>query len=186
MRSLVVKERIEKEIKEKLEGMVDLNSTVRYSRTRQEKEEYELKLKEDESAESEEEVEDDEEFEEEDETKKEFIFLIDRSGSMYYTITMARQALVLFLYSLPAGSYFNVCSYGSSFEFMFKGRSVPYTDENLQIAVEQVKTFTANFGGTEIYRPMQHIFELGKPKTCAETHIYLLTDGAVFNTTDVV
>ena len=45
---------------------------------------------------------------------------------------------------------------------------------------------TADFGGTEIYSPMKNIFELGKAKECAETHIYLLTDGAVFNTNSVV
>ena len=55
----------------------------------------------------------------EDLSRKEYIFLIDRSGSMYYTIKMAREALILFLYSLPAGSKFNVCSYGSRHQFMF-------------------------------------------------------------------
>ena len=33
---------------------------------------------------------------------------------------------------------------------------------------------------------MQQIFEFGKPYTCAETHIFLLTDGAVFNTNEVI
>ena len=48
-----------------------------------------------------------------DNSKKEYIFLIDRSGSMYETIKLASQALVVFLQSLPAESKFNVCSYGS-------------------------------------------------------------------------
>jgi uncharacterized protein with von Willebrand factor type A (vWA) domain len=63
---------------------------------------------------------------------KEFIFLIDRSGSMYQTIKLARKALVLFLYSLPANSRFNICSYGSRFEYMYQERSVRYTDESLK------------------------------------------------------
>ena len=33
----------------------------------------------------------------EDTSRKEYIFLIDRSFSMYYTISLAREALVLFL-----------------------------------------------------------------------------------------
>lgn len=70
-----------------------------------------------------------------DESKKEYIFLIDRSGSMYHTIKLARQALILFLHSLPAGSKFNICSYGSRHEFMFEGRSVDYNDENLHTAI---------------------------------------------------
>ena len=72
----------------------------------------------------------------EDLSRKEYIFLIDRSGSMYYTIKMAREALILFLYSLPAGSKFNVCSYGSHHEFMFNERSVEYNDENMRYAID--------------------------------------------------
>ena len=90
----------------------------------------------------------------EDLSRKEYIFLIDRSGSMYYTIKMAREALILFLYSLPAGSKFNVCSYGSHHKFMFNERSVEYNDENMRYAIDQISTFEANFGGTRIYEPL--------------------------------
>ena len=82
---------------------------------------------------------------------------------MYDTIKLARQALVLFLYSLPAGSRFNVCSYGSEYEFLFPQRSVPYTDETLKYAVEQVASFDADFGGTQIYEPLKSIFEQERP-----------------------
>jgi hypothetical protein len=38
---------------------------------------------------------------------------------------------------------------------MFEGqRSVPYTDENYRKAIQEVSTFTANFGGTEILPPL--------------------------------
>jgi hypothetical protein len=69
------------------------------------------------------------ECEQEEETKEpvfvdpkpnEYIFLIDRSGSMCNTINLARQALQLFLQSLTVGSTFQIVSYGSNFEFMFK------------------------------------------------------------------
>ena len=74
------------------------------------------------------EAEGEDDLELDDTSRKEFIFFIDRSMSMYNTIQLARQALTLFLYSLPAGSKFNVCSYGSRHEFMFEGRSVDYND----------------------------------------------------------
>ena len=53
---------------------------------------------------------------------QEFIFLIDRSGSMYFgqnAITMAKEALKIFIHSLPEGSKFNVCSFGTEFQFLF-------------------------------------------------------------------
>ena len=60
--------------------------------------------------------------------KKEYIFLVDQSGSMAGgTIKLARSALLLFIQSLTVGSLFNICSFGSVFKFMFPGNSVPYT-----------------------------------------------------------
>ena len=72
-------------------------------------------------------------------TVKEYIFLLDRSYSMTYTIKLARQALVLFLQSLPPNSRFNICSYGSHYDYMFNERSVPYNDENMLTAISKVE-----------------------------------------------
>jgi hypothetical protein len=50
----------------------------------------------------------------------EYIFLIDRSGSMSGSpIKLAVEALKLFLHSLPMGSKFNIVSYGSDFSTLF-------------------------------------------------------------------
>jgi hypothetical protein len=97
--------------------------------------------------------------------QNEYIFLIDRSGSMYNTINLARQALQLFLQSLTYGSSFQIVSYGSEFEFLFKDRrSVDYNDENFKTAFDAVSTFEADFGGTEILQPLEAIFKLQKPR----------------------
>ena len=46
MRSRAVKERIEAEIRERLQGVVDMNSTVNYVRTPEEKAEYDKEVQE--------------------------------------------------------------------------------------------------------------------------------------------
>ena len=55
------------------------------------------------------------------EQKCEFIFLIDRSGSMGgSSIQQAVNALQLFLHSLPSDCYFNIWSFGSRYDSLFK------------------------------------------------------------------
>ena len=69
---------------------------------------------------------------------------------------------------------------------MFSQRSVEYNDENLELAIQQISQFRADFGGTRIYEPLKEIFDLGKPRNCAASHIYLLTDGAIWDTKQCV
>ena len=46
-----------------------------------------------------------------------FIFLIDQSGSMTgKSMDLCKQALLLFVQSLPAGSYFQLIGFGTSFQ----------------------------------------------------------------------
>jgi uncharacterized protein with von Willebrand factor type A (vWA) domain len=50
----------------------------------------------------------------------EYIFVIDRSGSMNgQPMQLAKEALLLFLHSIPLGSKFNVVSFGTNFEKLF-------------------------------------------------------------------
>ena len=52
----------------------------------------------------------------------EFYFILDRSGSMDgRRIEIAKEALILFLRSIPVKSTFNVISFGSDFESIFDG-----------------------------------------------------------------
>ena len=83
-----------------------------------------------------------------DAAKGDYIFLLDRSGSMGGTrIEKAKEALILFLKSLPPDSYFNVISFGSSKEKMFS-KSEPYTTKTLEKAINKIKPMGANLGGT--------------------------------------
>jgi secreted protein with Ig-like and vWFA domain len=67
---------------------------------------------------------------------QEYIFLIDRSGSMAGSrIDQAKQALVLFLQSLPKdGTFFNIFSFGTNCSWLWSA-SQKYTDSARVIAV---------------------------------------------------
>uniref|UniRef100_A0A8C5QX18 VWFA domain-containing protein n=1 Tax=Leptobrachium leishanense TaxID=445787 RepID=A0A8C5QX18_9ANUR len=124
----------------------------------------------------------------------EFIFLMDRSGSMQeqmnskpnspQRIQSAKDTLILLLRSLPLGSYFNVFSFGSGFQSFFP-KSVEYTQKSMEKAWRKVKEMEANFGGTEILEPLNHIYKTrsrpGHPR-----QLFVFTDGEVGNTRSVI
>ncbi len=99
-------------------------------------------------------------------------------------IKLAVGALKLFLHSLPIGSKFNVVSFGSEFAKLFPD-SVEYNEKNLKIAVSQISNFKADMGGTELLNPLKEIVSMKAAKDLPRC-LYLLTDGAVFNTEEVV
>ena len=116
----------------------------------------------------------------------ELIFLVDRSGSMGgESMNQAKGALELFLHSIPADCYFNIWSFGSRFSSLFENGSKKYDDFTLAEAKSHTNQMTANFGGTEVYRPLEAIFNeksiSGYPK-----QIFLLTDGDVSNDHSVI
>ena len=97
---------------------------------------------------------------------------------------------MLFILSLPEGCEFNIVSYGSSHKFlfnenrMFANKSVYYNESNCQRAIEEVKYFKANYGGTNIYTPLKEILDYGEE--FKERNIFLLTDGRVYNRNQIV
>ena len=116
----------------------------------------------------------------------ELIFLVDRSGSMGgESMNQAKGALELFLHSIPADCYFNIWSFGSRFSSLFENGSKKYDDFTLAEAKNHTNQMTANFGGTEVYKPLEAIFNetaiSGYPK-----QIFLLTDGDVSNDHSVI
>lgn len=71
-----------------------------------------------------------------DAARGEYIFLLDRSGSMGGTrITKAVEALTIFLKSLPHDCYFNVVSFGGHHQFMFNS-SRKYDDQILDKSIK--------------------------------------------------
>ena len=112
----------------------------------------------------------------------EFIFLVDRSGSMSGSyIRSASETLVLFLKSLPEGSFFNIIGFGSSYKKLFSN-SVAYSQETLDKATAHAQKMQADLGGTELLTPLEHIFTSLKTLSGLPRQIFVLTDGSVSNT----
>ncbi|XP_067450294.1 von Willebrand factor A domain-containing protein 5A-like isoform X1 [Thunnus thynnus] len=124
----------------------------------------------------------------------EFVFLIDRSGSMDFPmdnrnqketrIGSARDTLLLLLKSLPMGCYFNIYSFGSSYQHIFP-KSVEYNEKTMEEALKKVEEMGANLGGTEILKPLKHIYS----QPCIPSQprqLFVFTDGEVGNTKEVI
>ncbi|XP_043974868.1 von Willebrand factor A domain-containing protein 5A-like isoform X3 [Gambusia affinis] len=123
----------------------------------------------------------------------EFVFLMDRSGSMgcpmnnntlqETRISSARDTLLFLLKSLPMGCYFNIYSFGSSFEHIFP-KSVEYNEKTMEEALKKLEKMESNLGGTEILQPLKHIYS----QACIPKHprqLFVFTDGEVGNTKEV-
>ena len=111
-----------------------------------------------------------------------FVFIVDRSGSMWGDrIEMAKESLIYFLKSLPdTHSKFNIISFGSTYEKIFDN-FVDITEENINKAIEVSNKFDADLGGTELIQPLLDL-ENCLSNINTPTRIFILTDGAVFNT----
>ncbi|XP_015668992.1 von Willebrand factor A domain-containing protein 5A [Protobothrops mucrosquamatus] len=124
----------------------------------------------------------------------EFIFLLDRSGSMdtivgtsfgsLSRIESAKETLIFLLKSLPLGCYFNIYGFGSTYD-SFYPQSVKYTQQTMDTSVQRVKKLCCDLGGTEIVKPLKAIYS----QPCLEEHprqIFVFTDGEVSNTNEVI
>ena len=113
------------------------------------------------------------------------IFIVDCSGSMSgQSILLAKDALLIFLHSLPQDSFFNIIFFGSQFSCLFP-QSQPYNNHNLGLALERCKNLAANLGGTEILAPLDYLVR--QEAVCGgKRQVFLLTDGQVSNTRDCI
>ncbi|KAK0156256.1 von Willebrand factor A domain-containing protein 5A [Merluccius polli] len=123
----------------------------------------------------------------------EFLFVIDRSGSMDCSMesagccifsTYSLETLLLLLKSLPVGCYFNIYSFGSTYTHIFP-KSVVYSQKTMDEALKVIEGMGADMGGTEILEPLKHIFK----QPCIPSQprqLFVFTDGEVCNTTAVI
>ncbi|CAL8325880.1 unnamed protein product [Merluccius merluccius] len=115
----------------------------------------------------------------------EFIFLIDRSGSMSgISINRVKDAMVVILKSLVPGCLFNIVGFGSTFKTLFT-TSQNYEEDTLALACEYIRKVRADMGGTNLLSPLH--WALRQPLQSGHPRLlFLLTDGAVSNTGKVI
>lgn len=82
----------------------------------------------------------------------EFIFIADCSGSMNHEnkIGLVRQAMLLFLKSLPVNCQFNIIRFGSDYKTVFNNVTVINNEVNARQAEQLINQIQADLGGTEL------------------------------------
>ena len=108
----------------------------------------------------------------------EIVFVVDRSGSMDGKIDTLVAALKIFLKSLPVGVKFNICSFGSRHTFLWP-KSKTYDQSSLQTALDHLTTFSANYGGTEMLKPVQATVKNRYKDMLLE--VMVITDGEIWD-----
>ena len=81
--------------------------------------------------------------------------------------------------ALPEGSYYQIIGFGSFFK-KYDKYPREYKQENIEESIKLIKSLDANFKGTNIYKPLQNIYESKRYKEInLERKIFILTDGEV-------
>eukprot|EP00588_Corethron_pennatum_P029386 CAMPEP_0194335090 /NCGR_PEP_ID=MMETSP0171-20130528/68327_1 /TAXON_ID=218684 /ORGANISM="Corethron pennatum, Strain L29A3" /LENGTH=675 /DNA_ID=CAMNT_0039098015 /DNA_START=60 /DNA_END=2087 /DNA_ORIENTATION=+ len=116
----------------------------------------------------------------------EFIFVVDRSGSMMGDkISQMCKSLRRIIETLPTGSIFNIVGFGSDVEFLFDKSQYVSSSVSFNAALEHVDTMGADMGGTEILTPLKRI-NSNKRIEGFYRQIFVFTDGDVSNTQETI
>ncbi|KAJ6602843.1 von Willebrand factor type A domain-containing protein, partial [Mycena vulgaris] len=119
-------------------------------------------------------------------SRQEFVFMVDRSGSMRgLRIKAAQKALVVMLRALPhQDSLFQIVSFGSRTSSLWPHGSKSYTQQTLEEATHHIDRMQADYGGTEIRDALQHVFKArtrDRPMS-----VLVLTDGDTWDVDGVL
>ena len=114
-------------------------------------------------------------------SEKEYLFIIDVSGSMMgEKLDETKRAVIECLKQLDIGDKFNIIPFESDFEAM-NIKSIEYNEENMEKAIKYINSLKP-LGGTEILDPIK--FALYERDT--EKIILLFTDGQVGNEDEII
>ena len=114
-------------------------------------------------------------------SEKEYLFIIDVSGSMMgEKLDETKRAVIECLKQLDVGDKFNIIPFESEFEAM-NVKSIEYNEENIKKAIRYINKLES-LGGTEILDPIK--FALYEKNT--DKIILLFTDGQVGNEDEII
>ena len=109
-----------------------------------------------------------------------YIFIIDQSSSMTgENFEILKQTLILFLKSLPFGSFFQIVGFGLDF-VKYNEKPILYNKENVKETIELILKLKANLWPSNLFQPLENIFKQ-KIKKNLPTNIIIITDGKVNN-----
>ena len=116
-----------------------------------------------------------------------FIFLIDESGSMVGSkIEIASKALLLFLQSLPEGSYYQLIGFGSHYKF-YDESPKEYNQKNIENSMKIVKNLNGYEGTTKINDVFKAIYNSKNyDNIYLPRNIFLLTDDDIKNKNEIL
>ena len=94
---------------------------------------------------------------------------------------IAREALTLFMRSLPEGCTFSIVSFGDPehkplYDNIYY---LEYTDGTRDAAIKEILKMSANFGGTNILKPLKAVQTGREYDSGLMKRVFLLTDGSV-------
>lgn len=114
-------------------------------------------------------------------SEKEYLFIIDVSGSMMgEKLDETKRAVIECLKQLDVGDRFNIIPFESEFEAM-NIKSIEYNEENMKKAIRYINKLEP-LGGTEILDPIKFaLYEKNKDKI-----VLLFTDGQVGNEDEII
>ena len=113
-------------------------------------------------------------------SEKEYLFLIDISGSMMgVKLEETKRAVIECLKQLDEGDKFNIIAFDHQFEVM-SAHALEYNEKNIQEAEKYINSLRAS-GGTEILNPIKFALYENTEKV-----ILLFTDGQVGNEKQII
>ncbi len=109
---------------------------------------------------------------------REFIFIVDISGSMHgFPLEISKELLRNLIGGLRPQDKFNVLLFAGSSSALSETESLPATPENLKRAIEVIEKQRGG-GGTELLPALRHALALPRAQECARS-IVIATDGYV-------